>query len=167
MVNLLKKRLTTLMLLWAISLSLSGCTSVQKAYVENPSVRDQIAPLVHRDVAPIALPDKFKSVVKTYTDETGKKWVLIDPRDLDRIKTAYTSAEGNAALVGNMNDYNRLVIERANMMRDLAILEEYRSAKLEIRIAEERDLAKAEREQHAMDLWLWRLAAVLALAVGI
>lgn len=167
MVNLLKKKLTTLMILWAISLSLLGCTSVQKEYVERPSVRDQIAPLVHKDVAPISLPEKFKSSVKSYTDENGKKWVLIDPQDLDRIKTAYTSAEGNAALVGNMNDYNRLVIERANMMRDLAILEEYRSAKLEIRIEEERDLAKAEREQNAIDLWLWRLATVLSLAVGL
>lgn len=161
------KKLMILTILW-VSVSILGCASAPTA--EKPvasTIRDNVEKIEAIDVTPIATPKGFEVDVKKYKDEQGREWILVAPEDLAKVKEAYLSAEGNAELVVGLNEYNKLIAERANMVRDLAILEEYRAAKLELRIEEEREIAKEERQRNSIDLWIWKITAILGLAVGL
>lgn len=162
------KKWMTLMILWA-SVSLLGCVSAPEQPIEVPesTIKDSVTQIDAIDITPIALPRGFEVDVKKYKDDEGREWILVAPKDLDKIKEAYISAEGNAKLVSELNEYNKLIAERANMIRDLAIMEEYRSAKLELRLEEERETAKEDRQSMNIDLWIWKLTAILSLAVGL
>lgn len=157
-------------LIFLLLFLIAGCATNQPAPVEKekePSIKDMVAKLEHSPIDPNTIPDGFTHDVKKYTDPNGKVWVLVDPDDLNKIRQAYLSAEGNADLVKRLNEINRLTVDKANLIRELAILEEYQTKRMKLRLDEEREYGELREKQLQQDVLWWKIATILGLAVGL
>jgi len=147
-----------------LALFLFGCSSV-------PEKREiqvkEIAVFEHKEIAPVEVPTGFTHDVKEYTDVNGKKWVLVDPADLYKIKQAYVSAEQNAELVKQLNIINMLVVQRANLVRELSILEAYRAEKISIALDDERQMRREEQLRSGIESLSMKIITALALLTAL
>lgn len=141
-----------------------GCSSV-------PEKREiqvkEIAVFEHKEIKPIEVPSGFAHDVKEFTDSSGKKWVMIDPQDLYKIKQAYVSAEQNAELVKQMNIINMLIVQRANLVRELSILEAYRAEKMSIALDDERQMRKEDQLRNGIESLSMKIITALALLTAL
>lgn len=147
-----------------LCLVLFGCSSV-------PEKREiqvkEIAVFEHKDITPVEVPTGFAHDVKEYKDRDGKTWVLVDPSDIYKIKQAYVSAEQNAELVKQLNMINMLVVQRANLVRELSILEAYRAEKMTIALDEERESRREEQIRSSIENLSLKIITALALIASL
>lgn len=144
---------------------LVGCASQQKEPVVMQTTK--IQEFVHKEITPVALPEAFDADVKEHVDGSGKVWALVDPAELYKIEQAYISAESNAALVEQANSILQLTVQRANLIRELAILEEIRANKAYVLLDMEIDARREEQLRNQIESISLKILAALALAVAI
>jgi hypothetical protein len=147
-----------------LSMFLFGCASA-------PEPREiqtkKIAEFVHKEVTPVSIPEAFTHDVGSYKDANGKTWALVDPDDLVKVEQAYISAESNAALVEQANLILELTVQRANLIRELAELEEYRALKMEVVLNDERESRREEQLRNSIESITLKIITALALVVAI
>lgn len=141
-----------------------GCASVPP---QKEIQTKKIAEFVHVEITPVSLPEAFASDVGNYKDANGKTWALVDPDDLAKIEQAYISAESNAALVEQANLIMQLTVQRANLIRELAELEEYRALKADIVLESERQDRRQEQIKNGIESITLKIIAALALVVAL
>lgn len=127
----------------------------------------KIAEFVHKEVTPVSVPEAFANDIGSYKDANGKTWALVDPDDLVKIEQAYISAESNAALVEQANLILELTVQRANLIRELAELEEYRALKMEVVLDGERKDRREEQIRSSIESITLKIITALALVVAI
>lgn len=145
-------------------LLLAGCAAQKPAALPEPIKLERYE---YTDIQPVSTPKPFLYPVEAYTDEAGIEWVKVRSEDANSLLIAFQSAEGNADLVKRLNDINRLNVDRANALRELIELEEHSRRRLMLRLQEERELNEQNLKQLRYDVWMWRIAALLGLAVGL
>lgn len=151
-------------LLLLIFVFLGGCASAPEP---KQIQTKQIAEFVHKEIKPVSVPQPFDADVGEYKDASGKLWALVDPNDLHKILQAYTSAESNAALVVQANMILELTVQRANLIRELAQLEEYRALKMEVVLEGERRDRREEQIRGSIESITLKIIAALALVVAL
>ena len=151
-------------ILIVLCLFLVGCASAPKTPLPEPIKLERYE---YTDIQPVSTPKPFLYPVEAYTDEAGIEWVKVRSEDANSLLIAFQSAEGNADLVKHLNDLNRLNVDRANALRELIELEEHSRRRLMLRLQEERELNEQNLKQLRYDVWMWRIAALLGLAVGL
>lgn len=150
-------------LLILVVLFLAGCASAPPPATIQTK---EIVKFEYKEIQPVALPDIVEAAGE-YTDEYGKTWALFDPKDLYKIEQAYISAERNSELVQQQNLIARLLVERANLIRELAILEEYRALKMEVVLDGERADRRQEQIRNSIESISLKILAALAIAVAL
>lgn len=151
-------------LVWLVCVVLFGCASIPEP---KPVQTKEIAIFVHQEITPVSLPQPFDTDVGEYRDKSGKLWALVDPNELYKIEQAYVSAESNAALVEQANVILSLMVQRANLIRELAQLEEYRALKMEYVLEAERKDRREEKLVSTIESIGLKIIAALALIVAI
>ena len=122
-----------------------------------------------KQVKPLTVPDKPKGNVISVPNSEGdsRKVMTFTPDELKRLLSIHTAAQGNADMVEEMNKLLSMYIQQANMMKDLAELEEARAARLETDLAYSDYRLRQQQLESKIETWSWKIIAVLSLAVGL
>lgn len=147
-------------------LLISGCATQQQERKQVPQTQ-LVDKFEYVEVMPIDVPEPISTDLGTYTDENGNTWALIDPNELYKIEQAYQSSEQNAALVKQSNEIMRLLVQRGNLVIQLAKLEEYRASKMEILLDDERENAKEQQLRSDIENLTLKILTALALAAAL
>ncbi len=153
----------TLILL--LCMTIFGCTT-QQVKRELPQTQ-LVEKFEYTEIKPVDVPEPISTDLGTYTDENGTTWALIDPNELYKIEQAYVSSESNAELVKQSNEIMRLLVQRGNLVIQLAKLEEYRANKMQIMLDDERESAKEQQLRSDIENLTLKILAALALAASL
>lgn len=147
-------------------LLISGCATQQEER-KQVSQTQLVDKFEYVEVTPVDVPEPLSTDLGTYTDENGNTWALIDPDELYKIEQAYQSSEQNAELVKQSNEIMRLLVQRGNLVIQLAKLEEYRASKMEILLDDERRNSKEQQLRSDIESVTLKILAALALAAAL
>lgn len=153
-------------LILVLIFALAGCATQQPERKQVPQTQ-LLEKFEYVEVTPVDVPEPFSTDLGTYTDDNGNTWALIDPNELYKIEQAYQSSEQNAELVKQSNEIMRLLVQRGNLMIQLAKLEEYRASKMEILLDDERENAKEQQLRSDIENITLKILTALALAAAL
>lgn len=147
-------------------LLISGCATQQHEQKQVPQTQ-LVEKFEYVEITPVDIPEPISTDLGTYTDDNGNTWALIDPNELYKIEQAYQSSEQNAELIKQTNEIMRLMVQRGNLVIQLAKLEEYRASKMEILLDDERENSKEQRLRSDIENITMKIIAALALAAAL
>ena len=156
------------LLLIPVLLMLSGCLSTPEFPKADLRI-NEMPDIEAQRVEPLKVPTKPKGKRETVTTENGgtRKVQAFTADELKRLLQIVNAAEGNAALVEEMNSLIQLYAQRANMMKDLAALEEARAARLEADLEYADYQMRQQKLESKIETWSWKIVAILGLVVGL
>jgi len=147
---------------------LTGCMSPPEFPVSDLRISN-MPNLEGQVIDAIAVPDKPKGALESIVSDDGTqgKVLTFNSAEVKRLLAIHNAAEGNAKLVKEMNKLLSMYVQQANMIKDLAELEEARSARLESDLAYSDYKLKEQQLESKIETWSWKIVAFIALAVGL
>lgn len=148
-----------------LSLFLLGCSGTPTERKE--VVLKEIKEFEYIEVKSVEVPKPFVYDVKKFIDSNGQSWALVHVNDLHLIKQAYVSAEQNAELVKQLNQINYLTVQRANLIRELVVLEAYRAEKMKISLEDERADFREQQIRANIESLTLKIITIMSLGLAL
>lgn len=154
-------------LLIAVCLLLTGCLSTPE-FPESDLRIAKMPNIEAKQVEPLPVPKKPKGINTTIDTDSGSKRVQAFTADeVKRLLEIHNAGIGNEKIIKELNTLLSLYAEQANMMKQLAELEEARAARLAADLAYSDYRLKQNQLESKIEVWSWKIIAVLGLVVGL